>query len=590
MELHVTIVTGILFISFLVSFTIAIYSKTKGFLRGQHYFTATMFFASFYSLGGMVESAAVNISDKILWSQIEYIGVVFAPVLLLAFVLRLIHPPEHRLNRLAWLLYIIPVITQALVFTNDLHFLIWDRYEWSTDGINILVYHHGIAYYFFAVWCLLVLLFSIYVIQKALADFPVIMQKQLRVLSVGCLIPIVFTALYLFDISPLKGLDLTIMSLPFTGLIFAYAISRFGMFKIIPSVSSQITSVMQDGLIVMDENGEIMFLNPAGAKIIGLKEDSYSIHAIKDVEWLRQISLQGAKGIKETEVLLQSDPEKWLEITINEIRNDYNLFKGNLILLHDITKRKRLEQQSQNLLNELHLSNAQIKEAINQKDRIISIIAHDLRTSFHQMINLTGLLNEMVEELTPDKLKEFLADLQKSSEDGYGILEELLAWARTKNDTLTLNENIKVLNPIEQIIKSLALSLQNKQLGVNIQGDKELIVKTDGNVLNLVLRNLLVNAIKFSNPGSSITVELHEGDEEDTISIIDTGIGIPEADIPRIFDTKMKYTRVGTAGESGSGFGLILCKEMIERNNGELDLKSTEGKGSTFTIHLNKKT
>lgn len=590
MELHVTIVTGILFISFLVSFTIAIYSKTKGFLRGQHYFTATMFFASFYSLGGMVESAAVNISDKILWSQIEYIGVVFAPVLLLAFVLRLIHPPEHRLNRLSWLLYIIPVITLGLVFTNDQHFLIWDRYEWSTDGINILVYHHGIAYYFFAVWCLLVLLFSIYVILKALSDFPVIMQKQLRVLSVGCLIPIVFTALYLFGISPLKGLDLTIMSLPFTGLIFAYAISRFGMFKIIPSVSSQITSVIQDGLIVMDENGEIMFLNPAGARIIGLKEDSYSIHAIKDVEWLRQISLQGAKGIKETEVLLQNDPEKWLEITINEIRNDYNLFKGNLILLHDNTKRKRLEQQSQNLLNELHLSNAQIKEAINQKDRIISIIAHDLRTSFHQMINLTGLLNEMVEELTPDKLKEFLADLQKSSEDGYGILEELLAWARTKNDTLTLNENIKVLNPIEQIIKSLALSLQNKQLGVNIQGDKELIVKTDGNVLNLVLRNLLVNAIKFSNPGSSITVELHEGDEEDTISIIDTGIGIPEADIPKIFDTKMKYTRVGTSGESGSGFGLILCKEMIERNNGELELKSTEGKGSTFTIHLNKKT
>lgn len=580
MELNINIVTIILFISFLISGGITIYSQAKGYLKGQIFFTLMMGGATIYAFGAMVESAAMDIESKVFWSKAEYVGVVFPTLFLLQFVINLINKKTSGLYKYFKLLYFIPVVTLALVWTNDYHHLVWKSFEWNSSVNNVLIYNHGIAYYIFAVYSLLLIALSLYLLAAALPTFPAMIKKQIRTLIIGCSAPFVFTILYVAHINPVQGLDLTAMSLPVMGSIFLIGIFRFGLFKILPSVSNQITNIIPDGLVVVDENSDIVFFNSAAAAILELKEKEFSYQKIKDIQRIYDITSDG----KETEVMIHSDPEKWLEVSTSEIRNEADQFKGSLIVMHDMTKRKRLEQQTRNLLDELSISHDQEKEANSQKDRIIGIIAHDLRTTFHQAINLSEIIIDMLEDLTHEQLKEYLADLHKVSEQGYGILEELLIWAKSRKDNISGYDKIVVSKSVEQIIDSMQLSLQNKHLSVKIEGNRDLEIKNDNNVLNLVLRNLLINAIKFSNKNSVITVKLEDGEAFNMISVIDNGIGIPEDDLPKLFNSKTKYTRTGTDGESGSGFGLLLCKEMIERNHGTIEVQSIEGSGSTFSI------
>lgn len=588
MELKVTVVTVILVLSFLISAGITLYSQIRRYLKGHIYFTLGMAFASIYGFAACVESAAVTIPDKVLWSKIEYIGVSFATVFLLHFVINLVQSETGWLRKLMKYLYIFSFANLVMVWTNDWHHLYWTNFEWNTTADNILIYHHGTAYLIFAVYSLTLIMLSIIVLAKALPNFPGIVRKQIIMLIAGCLAPFFFTLLYLIDLSPVEGLDLTTMSLPVLGAIFLVGIFRFGLFKQIPSVSSQITNIIPDGIVVLDENNEIVFFNTPAAKILGLTETEFSYQKIKDINWIYDFISSHEKTLKESEVMINSDPERWLEVSSCEIRNEADQFKGNLILMHDMTKRKRLEHQTRNILDELSISHDRMKETNSQKDRIISIIAHDLRTTFHQVINLTSIINEILDDLPKEQLKEYLGDLLKASEQGYSILEELLQWARSQKESNIKYEKIRVNKSVLQIIESMQLSLQNKQLSVVLEGNENLEIINDNNVLNLVLRNLLINAIKFSNNNSQITVKLEDAEEYDTISVTDHGIGIPEADMPKLFNSKLKYTRTGTNGESGSGFGLLLCKEMIERNHGTIEVSSKEGQGSTFTIKFYK--
>lgn len=587
MELKITIVTVILFISFLSSIGISIYSLTKGYLKGQKYFTWLMVAAAFYALTGMLEASVTSPEAKFFWSKMEYFGVPFTPVLLLQFALSIKDSSKKLLQRIK-ILYLMPFIMIGLVWTNDYHHVVWKGYEWSTAGINILKYDHNWGWYIFAISCLIIILASILILRKMIPESPVIIKKQIRIIIGGCIAPLVLTVLYITELSPLPGLDLTIMSIPIMGVFFLIGIFRFGLFKVIPLVNSQITQIIQDGLMVLDGNSEVLFFNLSAAKIMGWESNESTFKKKQGLKWLRDITESGAMGVKNTEIMISSNPERWLEISINKIDKVGSSFSGTLILMHDITKRKTLETQTRNLLDELKISHDQMTEAMKQKDRIISIIAHDLRTSFHQIMSLSDLLAEDVHNLSEDDLKVFLSDLVKASRQGNDILEELLNWAKSQKSNFSNLKSFLIKNSLNQIIKELSFSLQNKNLTVRIEGETDLSLIADQNILNFTLRNLIINAIKFSNKNSLITVSIKASDSYLNISVKDNGVGIPEQDLEKLFNPRIKYSRTGTEGEQGSGLGLLLCKEMIERSGGTIEVSSVEGQGSTFTIKLKK--
>lgn len=589
MQLYVSVITILLFTGFIINLGLALYSYLKGFLKGQKFFSISMVSAALFGFAATIESAVLTIDAKIVWSKIEYIGVVLATVFLFHFIIKQFNTKTFKNQKNIKWIYVVPIINLILVFTNEYHKLTWLDFSWSKDGNNILTYHHGFNYYLTACYSLSLLLSSVIILLKNIKHYPIVLRRQFLILAIGLVIPIVFTVLQILRLSPIDGLDLTSMSLPFLGTIFLIGIYRYGLFKMLPSVTTQIPSIIQDGLIVVDKNNEIVYYNKSATRLFGMEEGEFSYDKVKQINWLFHLTQLGDKKVKDNEIIIDHDPERWIEISVNAIKEEGQDFKGNLILLHDITKRKHLEHQTHSLLDELNISHEQIKDAINQKDKIISIIAHDLRTTFHQVINLSGIILEVYDELSNEQLKEYLTDLLKSSQQGYEILEELLTWAKSQKGTSSNYSDVIVARSIENVISSMALTIQAKNLSVSIEGDTDMVIVNDQNILNLIVRNLLINAVKFSYTGGEIKVRLESTGNNKFIRVIDSGIGIPKEDLPKIFNSKLRFSRTGTNGETGTGLGLLLCKEMVERNHGVIEVDSEEGKGSVFTIKFNSK-
>ena len=245
----------------------------------------------------------------------------------------------------------------------------------------------------------------------------------------------------------------------------------------------------------------------------------------------------------------------------------------------------------------LHEKNNQILEQheelirVNQtKDKFLSIIGHDLRNPIGAFKDVVSQLAEFPEMFTDELRKQILTELRDEAENTYFLLDNLLLWAKTQKNSIQfkpekLKLNLVVKNNI--ILNTRLAERKNIKLNLNIEPD--ILVYADHNMVDLIIRNLLSNAIKFTpeNGIVRLMVQEVEGGKYE-VQVKDTGVGIDEKDLPRIFDENDHLSTYGTGNEKGSGLGLILCREFVEMNGGTIRVESKPGKGSTFSFTLNK--
>jgi len=234
--------------------------------------------------------------------------------------------------------------------------------------------------------------------------------------------------------------------------------------------------------------------------------------------------------------------------------------------------------------------NEELLRLTETKDKLYSIIAHDLKGAFFGINGMLDLLKEEISSGTSDEntLKK-LALVSASSKNSYDLLENMLEWITVQNSDIQINkEEINVSELIEKsisVMNSAALSkgvtINNKVADLEIMGSKEM--------LSTVFRNLISNAIKYSQQGDEVLINSNEHDYFIQISIKDEGIGMPEKVKNSLFDKIDRPQRRGTKHEKGTGLGLLLCHDLVEAHNGEITVKSEEGKGSEFIINLPKK-
>lgn len=226
-------------------------------------------------------------------------------------------------------------------------------------------------------------------------------------------------------------------------------------------------------------------------------------------------------------------------------------------------------------------------EAVNAaKDKFFSIIAHDLKSPVAGFLGLAGLLED-IERLTPDKVQRLTRQFRQSAEQLLALLDNLLTWSRLQRGLIECQpERIPIKMLVERSLSVLNIAATQKRITMQDDIPPELLVYGDMNMLDTVIRNALSNAIKFTPPGGTITVRAVRNDGMVCVSITDTGIGIPADKLPELFRLDAKTQRAGTAGEQGTGLGLLLCKEFIEKNGGSISIESQEHHGSTvsFTI------
>ncbi|MBV5313851.1 MAG: tetratricopeptide repeat protein [Prolixibacteraceae bacterium] len=217
------------------------------------------------------------------------------------------------------------------------------------------------------------------------------------------------------------------------------------------------------------------------------------------------------------------------------------------------------------------------------KNKFFSIIAHDLKNPFHNVMGYSYLLSKDYDRFTEEERRKFAIDINQSTTNIFRLLQNLLEWARSQTGRLTFTPaNLEFRQTLDKALSVLNSLAQQKNITIKTNYDENLQIFADSLMIETVMRNLINNAIKFTPENGSIEISAEQLSDEVKICVRDTGIGITEEDIQNLFRIDSKVKRKGTNDEDGSGLGLILCKEFVDKNKGRIWAKRNEDIGSTF--------
>ena len=345
-----------------------------------------------------------------------------------------------------------------------------------------------------------------------------------------------------------------------------------------------------EGIGFMNSSEEFEFVNNAAESIFGVEPGKLTgmnlLQFIDQSQYdlILSETAKRAKGdasINELEIVRPNGERRIIIITTVSQTDTDKGFLGTYGVFRDITERKEAEA-------EIKLKNEQLLKMNAEKDKFFSIISHDLRGPFNGFLGFTELLVEELPDLSMEEIRNMAIDMKKSATNLFRLLENLLQWSRIKQGSLPFDtQNIRLMTVLKDIVGIMeeAAKIKGIELTYSIQSD--LPVYADINIIQLVIRNLISNAIKFASKGGTVILSAElKKDQSVEIAISDTGIGMNRKIIDNLFRLDVPTNRTGTAGEPSSGLGLILCKEFIELHGGKLWVESLEGKGSIFHFSL----
>ena len=316
-----------------------------------------------------------------------------------------------------------------------------------------------------------------------------------------------------------------------------------------------------------------------------IKSDDYFNHVYPDdkqrlIAELDSVIKNNQEEHKTEYRIINNQEITWVEEISNIIRDEVGEFVKMIGVIQDITDRKKAEQ-------ELQENETKLKESNKTKDKFFSIIAHDLKSPFTSLLGFSELLNNNYDEYDIQQHKKFIGIINQGVQNTHKLLENLLLWSQAQrgiidykpeNNNLYLlsNETINLLN---QLIVGKSINLRNKI-------PQDICVNADKNMLLSILRNLISNAIKFTNSEGEIIINTKQYDNYAEISVKDNGVGISPEIQSGLFTIAENVSTAGTENEQGTGLGLILCKEFVEKHGGKIWVESKVGKGSEFKFTI----
>ena len=243
--------------------------------------------------------------------------------------------------------------------------------------------------------------------------------------------------------------------------------------------------------------------------------------------------------------------------------------------------------QNRNNLSQIKKQNEVLQKLNKDKDQFMQILAHDLKNPFNNLIGFTELLKRNFDRYDKEKTKKLISIISEVSNNTYNLLTDLLLWSQSQSGKLHYQpEKISFQEIGAEVIKELYFLAEEKRIELNYFDNNQTIIQVDVNMFKTVLRNLITNAIKFTYRKGKINVYTSFANNQTTIVVSDTGIGISKADIKKLWDYRNPHTTQGTNNEQGTGLGLILCKELIEKHGGTIWVESEVGKGTDFKFTI----
>ena len=346
-----------------------------------------------------------------------------------------------------------------------------------------------------------------------------------------------------------------------------------------------------DGILICDMDNNVLEMSNAAREMLHVTEEDLQA-PLKTIDFIaeehkeRVIPLFDAlrKGIpfvsEEFKVKRKDGTVFWNEPNTNMVYDSEGEIKGYIVIFRDISKRKSYEQQLIKYANEL-------KETNVTKDKLFNIIAHDLKNPFNALVGFSEVLLNEMQAGNYKEAEEYAGIINNSANHGYDLLVNLLDWSRLQSGRIVvLNEFLSLNELIRQNIDIASLGALAKQLKIQYDDLQDYLIYSDKAILNTILRNLLSNAIKYTAHNGEVEIKVKKVSEFFHVSVKDSGVGIAEKDIEKLFRVEVIQSTRGTDNEGGTGLGLILCKDFINKIGGEIWVESTYGNGTTFTFSI----
>lgn len=348
-----------------------------------------------------------------------------------------------------------------------------------------------------------------------------------------------------------------------------------------------------DGILVVGKNGKITNFNK---KFIELWKIPESVAATREDEKLLTLVLDQLVDpisfINKVEELYHKDEEISLDILefkdgrTFERYSQSQLFKGKSVgrvwSFRDISERRKTIQS-------LYESEARLSELNATKDKFFSIIAHDLKSPFNSIIGFTNILADQIRKKEYDSVVEYADIIRQSSQKAMNLLTNLIEWSRSQSGRMDFNPEFNEIGTlINEVCELSNVSARQKSITITREIQRNILVYLDKDMISSVIRNLLSNAIKFTHPGGKIMIITEQLEHEIKVMITDSGVGIEQQSLAKLFRIDESFSLPGTQNEKGTGLGLVLCKEFIDKHKGKIWAESEPGVGSRFYFTIPK--
>ena len=272
-------------------------------------------------------------------------------------------------------------------------------------------------------------------------------------------------------------------------------------------------------------------------------------------------------------------------LTIQQLRRELQAKNATLEKYTSLLESKNMELREKNA--ELDEKNLQLNVLNANKDKFFSIIAHDLRNPLGALRELPQIIIENIEHYNTEELIRMVSMQRDAAKNIFALLDNLLTWSRIQRGLIELKaQRLDLKEIVGRNMSLMQMNAEQKGIALSSSVPEECVVHADYKMIDTVLRNLITNAIKFTKSGGSIEISAVRKESRIVISVQDSGIGISENNLSKLFRIDSHYKKTGTANERGTGLGLILCKEFVEQNGGSIWAESEYGKGSTFSVSL----
>jgi PAS domain S-box-containing protein len=528
---------------------------------------------------------------KFIFTVVQYYGIATIPIGWFCFAL-IYTSREHLVTRRLVLgLIVLQLPTYLGAPTNPWHNLFWSDLQLvNLAGAVVINGSFGPLWYYHLCSGYLLILIGTVLIVRGLLRAPPLYRRQGAAILLGVFLPWIASILYVSGVRPFGFMDLTPLGFALSGVAFAVGIARFQILELVPAARDALIEHMGDAVLVLDEQGRIVDLNPAALRLIAIPAERALGRTVTNLLPDQADLIARFRSLTSAATTVSLDRGHGLEhydLRISPVRGRRGQVTGRLLVLRDIGEQKRVEQ-------ELHTAKEAAEAASRAKSAFLANMSHELRTPLNAIIGYSEMLQEDADGHDPAAR----ADLERIAGAGkhlLALINDILDISKIEAGRMELSlEQVSLQPLLADVIATIEPLMRQRNNTLELQIAPAVPPLTaDPTRLQQILLNLLSNAAKFTQDGQiclTVTLQPAQPDEAQAemilLAVRDTGIGMTPEQIARLFQPFAQADSSTTRQYGGTGLGLAISRSFARMMDGDIMVQSSPGVGSTFTLIL----